>query len=384
MNVAIFASAFHPYVGGVEEHCRQVAHELIRQGHAPIVLTNRWPRTMPHFDLFEGIPVHRIAFRQPESGTKSYVSYYLTHRKICQEVLSILKTFAADVLHVHCISGNAHYARLAHRALGIPLIVTTHGEVTMDATGVFQRSRFANRELRRSLRAADAITACSRKTLAEVEEHVGHKLSDRSSVVYNGIRPEDFAVKAPFEHPRPYVLAIGRLVPQKGFDVLIRAMALLPASGPDLLIAGEGPEDGSLRQLVDELSLADRVHFVGRADRSMAVSLFHGCAFFVLPSRKEPMGIVNLEAMIAGKAVIASRVGGVPEIVLEDRTGLFVQPDDPNALAEAMAMLLADDELRDRLGAAGRIRAQGFTWEQMTGRYLELYEKVMSPLAQSV
>jgi glycogen(starch) synthase len=373
MNIAIFASAFYPHVGGVEELCRQLAHAYRAAGHECIILTNRWPRSLPEFEEYEGIPVYRLAMRVPEGSLKARANYRLTHNSIRREMLSILRRHKIDVLHVQCVSSNGFYALLAKRELGLPLVVSTQGERTMDAGRLYEKSPFANRILRELLKEADAISACSENTLNDLAEWYGSDFGDRSRVIYNGIRLADFDAALKFEHRRPYILGIGRLVPQKGFDVLIRAFAHAGIESHDLVIAGEGAERGALEALVAETGIGGRVRFLGRADRAQIVALFCGCEFFVLPSRMEPLGIVNLEAMAAGRAVIASRVGGVPEIVQDGETGLLVPAEDIPALATAIQRLALDHGLRERLGVAGRGRVKSFDWEAIAEKYLELY-----------
>jgi glycogen(starch) synthase len=248
----------------------------------------------------------------------------------------------------------------------------------MDATRIYQRSAFMNWNLRRLLEEADYITACSKNTLDDMEEYWGKSFNGKARVIYNGIQLSDFESGASFSHPKPYILGIGRLVKQKGFDVLIKAFARADIPSHDLLLAGEGSERLALEQLVESLKLKDRVFFQGRADRPTAVSLFKGCSFFVLPSRHEPQGIVNLEAMAAGKAVIASRVGGVPEIVLDDETGVLVEGENDEALAAALTRLGNDEPLRQRLGAAGQRRAQDFSWPAIAEQYIDIYRKVLA------
>jgi len=376
MNVAIFASAYYPHVGGVEETVRQLAREYRRQGISAIILTNRWPRSLPREELYEETPVYRLALREPEGSLKARVNYLLTHRVICREMFRILEKHRIDLLHVQCVSSNGHYARIAKGELGLPLVVTTQGERTMDATQLYQRSAFMNQELRALLGEADHITACSRHTLDDMEEYWGKPFGTRASVVYNGIDPGDFDGVAPHAAQGPYILGIGRLVPQKGFDVLLRAFARANIAGWKLLIAGEGPERDALENLLRDLGLREHAKLIGRADRSMAAALFRGCEFFVLPSRMEPLGIVNLEAMAAGKPVIASRVGGVPEIVIEGETGLLFPAENDRALAAALARLASDTALRERLGAAGRRAAGEFTWPAIAGQYSRIYSEV--------
>jgi len=376
MNIAIFASAFYPHVGGVEELCRQLAHAYRADGHGCVVLTNRWPRSLPAHEVYEGIPVYRLAMRVPEGGAKARLNYRLTHGLIRRRMLAILRRHAVDVLHVQCVSSNGYYALLAKRRLGLPLVVTAQGERTMDAGKLYEKSPFANRVLRELLDEADYVTACSRNTLDDLEGWYGRPLGPRAGVVYNGIRLADFQGVAPFAHPRPYILGIGRLVPQKGFDVLIGAYRESGVASHDLLIAGEGPEQTALAEQARRLGMEARIRFVGRADRRTALSLFAGCAFFVLPSRLEPMGIVNLEAMAAGKAVVAAGVGGVPEIVLHEQTGVIVPPEDPRAMAVAIARLAGDAKLRQTLGGGGLQTCRAFDWTAIAGRYTEIYGKL--------
>lgn len=376
MNIAIFASAFYPHVGGVEELCRQLAHAYIAQGHGCIVLTNRWPRDLPSRETYEGIDVFRLPFRIPEGSLKAQISYRLTHRRIISELIAVLRERRIDIMHVQCVSSNGYYALLAKRALGLPLVVTAQGELTMDAGKLYEKSPFANRVLRELLDEADFITACSKHTLKELENWYGSPLGKRGATIHNGIRLADFESAEPYRHPRPYVLAIGRLVPQKGFDVLIDAYAQAALRSHDLLIAGEGPELAALRAQAQARGLNGTVHFVGRADRKTAVALFKGCSFFVLPSRLEPQGIVNLEAMAAGKGVIASAVGGVPEIVRDAITGLLVPPGDATEMAGALKRVASDDRLRRMLGEAGRETAKSFDWSMIAQEYLSLYSSV--------
>jgi glycosyltransferase involved in cell wall biosynthesis len=164
----------------------------------------------------------------------------------------------------------------------------------------------------------------------------------------------DFAGVAPAALPAPpgapRLLALGRLHPNKGFDVLLRALARLP--GVHLSLAGEGPERAALERLAREAGIADRTAFLGwRQDTG---ALLRACDVFVCPSRHEPLGNVVLEAWSAARPVVASAVHGPVELIREGETGLLVPKEDPGALAAAIAGLLAEPARAARLGAAGR------------------------------
>ena len=384
MKTAIFASAFHPSLGGVEELVRQLAHAFGRGGHEALILTQRWPRDLSAVENYEGLRVFRFPFRTGlESGSmavrlKAEATMRLTKPGIHRQIATLLEREKVDIVHVQCVSSSAIYALESARRLDLPFVVTLQGELTMDATQLFQRSPQARQMMRDALENAHAITGCSGQTVAEAQEFFGQPFGQRARTLYNGIRLADFQNVAPHPHPRPYILGIGRHVPQKGFDVLLRAYAQMRSEVstpqmPDLLLAGDGVLHEELKKLSQKLKLDGQVHFVGRVDRAGAVALFKGSDFFVLPSRHEPMGIVNLEAMAAGKPVVASRVGGVPELVQEGENGLLVPPDDVGALAGALGKLVSDTGLRQKLGECGAQRVRRYDWDAIAAQYLETY-----------
>jgi glycogen synthase len=379
MNIALFSSDFYPSVGGVQEVVRQSAHALIRAGDKPMVFTNRWPKTLPANEMWEQIPVHRHVFRVPEPNFKQMGGALLvgpwTLRQVCRQ----LKEHATQLIHIHCASSNAHYAMAARRKLRLPMVLTVHGELSMDPSRLFQRSAFAQSNLRKAIDQADAITACSQQALAEAELFYGKPLGDRARVVYSGVRVEDFSVATPYIHPRPYLLSIGRLAPQKGFDVLLRACSEVfkHNSSHDLILAGDGPEHNALVKLAEKLQISSRVYFFGPAPRETTIRLFAGSEFVVTPSRQEAMGIVNLEAMAAGKAVIATRVGGVPEIVQDGKNGVLVSPESVFDLTGAIMTMLSDPARRAQLAKAGKQRAMEFDWSRINEQFRRIYSTLI-------
>lgn len=388
MKVALFASAFYPSLGGVEEVVRNLAHQQRVHGGDPLILTNRWPKSLPAFEKIEGLPVHRYSLRVPESNWRQLAGAWLFGAGTLRRIVRDIRAHGAEVIHVHCVSSNAHYALKAKRILGLPLVVTLHSELTMDASGLFQRSAFAQRLLRAVLHEADAVTACSADTLACAEAFLGQPLRERGSVIHNGVSPEDFARAKPRDHGRPYIAAFGRLVPQKGFDMLLRAFASAGATKAvpyDLVLAGDGIERENLVRLARRLGIEHRVRFVGRVDHDEAVRIHAGCAFVVLPSRAaEGCPLVVLEAMAAGKAVIASRIGGVPELVADGETGILVPPEDCERWVYNIVKLSANPDLNARLGRAAQLRANDFTWGAIHGRYQRIYAEAGAARAEEV
>jgi glycosyltransferase involved in cell wall biosynthesis len=176
---------------------------------------------------------------------------------------------------------------------------------------------------------------------------------------------------------RPLVLFAGRMVPYKGVDVLLRALAGLDAAA---VLAGDGPSRDGWMALARELGIADRVRFAGQVPHEELAALYHACDVFVLPSvtRAEAFGYVQLEAMACAKPVVSTRVAsGVPWVNRDGETGLTVAPGDAEGLARSIAALTTDRDLRQRMGAAGRARVLSeFSMERMRTATTALYREV--------
>jgi glycosyltransferase involved in cell wall biosynthesis len=196
-------------------------------------------------------------------------------------------------------------------------------------------------------------------------------------VVHNGIPVTGFENVRPVRVAEPpVVLTIARLDAQKGLPVLLEAAASLP--GVSFVVAGDGPEGPALAQRAKELGVHERVRFLGY--RRDIAELLAGCDVFALPSLNEGLPLAVLEAMASHRPVVASAIPGINEVVVEGQTGLLVAPGDSAALAEAIGSVLADPQLGQRLGAAGRLRVEStFSAEAMTRGVIAIYEELLGP-----
>ena len=195
---------------------------------------------------------------------------------------------------------------------------------------------------------------------------------DSVRTIYNGV-PDFDAPPVDLPVPGPAIGSIGRLSPEKGLDVLLRALVDLP--GVTAVLVGDGPERDALEQLALELGVADRAIFTGRVPESRVY--FPVLDVYVLASRNEGLPLALVEAMLASRPVVATDVGSVSEAIADGETGLLVPPDDAPALVRAVRSLLDDPARAAALGEAARARAvESFSAQAMARQYEELYDEV--------
>lgn len=307
-----------------------------------------------------GVPVHRLTLRD----------YY--PRSILRAARAIVST-RADVLHTH-----GHFAgvvgRLAARFVGLRAVV--HHLHTVDDTlrrRHVRLERLLGRVTRRVVCCSSAVARHARRDLGLPESLL--------EVVPNGVEPappigREESRRLLSNPPSPVVGCVGSLTPHKGQAVLLRAFASLPKElrAGSLVLVGEGPERPRLERLATELGIGDRLQLPG--ERRDVRRLLAGFDLLVAPSiGREGLGVAVIEGMDAGLPVIASRVGGLSEVVEDGLTGVLVPENDPDALAAAMARILAGSDRGASLGAAGRRRVEAqFRAERMVRRVESIYE----------
>ncbi len=381
MRILLCPSAYAPHIGGVEELTYRLAKEYQSSGHNVLVVTSRWPLDLQEEEVIKEVIVKRIDYVMPQRRLSAIARFPALFPVRIWTLIQIIKQFRPDVVHIQCVSVQGFYLLLLKKVLGFKLVVTLQGERRMDAQQVYQRSKLMEPMLSGLLRTADYVTACSKATLDDVCDLWPGV--EKRKVVPNGISLNEFDLAEEDKiiiRPRSYLFATGRHVTIKGFDLLITAFSSIAGSYPDLdlVIGGDGPEHQALKGQIEEARLAERIILAGSLDRAQTVNYFRHCCFFILPSRYEPFGIVNLEAMAASKAVVAARVGGVAEIVEEGKTGLLVEPENPEALAAGITDLLENPELALVMGIEGRkLVAEKFDWKFIAKKFINVYEDIL-------
>jgi len=277
-----------------------------------------------------------------------------------------LRQLDANVVHVNQHLWSGQYGVIASALAGLPSVCVVHGVMPPSSTS--QRYlTIATAHLSRHFVGVSHFVAA--RIRAELRLGGG-----RVSTIYNGIPPEEPEAASSTTRMLPgTILGVGRLAREKGFDLLVEAMPYLP--GRHLLLAGDGPERAFLAALVSSLGVDDRVEFAGWVSEPWAGRFRPD--LLVVPSRFEAMPLVILEAMRAGVPVVAARVGGTPELVVNNVTGLLTEPESPRSLAVAIESLLEDSQRREEMARAAKRRlAERFSDSTMVASYEDLYATI--------
>ncbi len=372
MRLLLCAAAYPPSVGGVQTLSARIAGSMARRGHRVRVLA-RGRRGDSDIDA-ETVPakVRRV-------GWKPLLWPMFARQIVGDRPDVILLTHRADFLR----------PALAARRLGIPFAVVVHGNE------VYGSSR--REELLAALSGADAVITVSRYALGRLKE-LGLR-AKRTEVITNGVSFKNFDPPEAGEEVRrrlglegkKVILSVGRLQAVKGFDSVIRALPRIIERVPEAvyLIVGSGPEEIPLWSLASDLGLEDRVIFTGEVPHGKLGrredAYYQACDLFAMPSREdtatgqvEAFGIAHLEAGACGKPVVGGLSGGTPEAVSDGESGLLVDPEQPERVADAVIRILTSPELARSMGEAGRRRAEARQWSQVVMEYEDVLQEVVN------
>lgn len=344
MKILLLAENWEPRIGGIERYLKGMAGALESQGVQVEVVSPRmkrffWPLVKPSW-----LPLFIFLWRKAKRGD-----------------------FRVLIAGKALFEGLVGYYLKRH--LGIPYVVCTYAmEIeTWSAT------RSESRKLRRVLQNADRvlyINEVTKKKLLELGVAEKQLLKVKPGIHPVKSRRSGITGQA---SPSRYILSVGRLVARKGFDTLIDAFAKLDQTkfgDVELWIAGDGPERETLTRLAKENFVEGSVKFLGAVSDEELAKLYAGAEVFALTPKEiggdlEGFGIVYLEAASYGVPAIGTRTGGVPEAVIHNETGLLATPNDSQSVAIVLMQLLANQELRDRLGKQAQMRVQEeFSWHK--------------------
>ncbi|WP_077801987.1 glycosyltransferase [Streptomyces sp. JHA26] len=380
--------------GGQNVYVARLTEELARRGHDVTVYTRR-----DSLDLPDRVPL-------PGGGIVEHVPAGPAEVLPKDDLFPHMPTFGAylarawtherpDVVHAHFwMSGMA--SQIGAAPHGIPLVQTFHalGTVKRRHQGMRDTSPYERIGIERQIgrTCARVLATCTDEVVELGDMGVPPR---QVSVVPCGVdaghfRPGAASGRTPARRQRHRLLACGRLVPRKGYDQAIQALADVPDT--ELLIAGGPPSDAvdadpeaqRLTALAHRAGVADRVRLLGAVDPRDMPALLGSADLVLCTPLYEPFGIVPLEAMACGVPVLATDVGGHRDSVADGATGRLVAPQDPDAIAEAACELLADGELRRRYGAAGRERVlTHYTWRRVADGAEQVYRLTLADHALS-
>lgn len=376
--MAPFAYLFERFPSFGQTFCYREVAELYRQGITPPIFSIRNPKDEPAQD-WESRIVGRVHYLPQEKELLDDVRLASKKGKLTPEIVAALDDWGrrTDFLrlyqavyvglrlqetgigHVH-----AHFAGMAARtAFWIAKFFPITFSFTAHANDIFAPRDF---EIGLDKLVQEARVIITETDYAErfLRERFPERV-DRIHRIYNGLNLAEFR-RASFSSEPPLIVAIGRLIAKKGFANLIRACALLVERVTSFRceIFGEGPLENQLRGQIAELGLQDRIELAGAKPQHEIRDRLAGASAFVMPSVPEAGGgmdnlpTVIMEAMATGLPVVSTRIGGIPEMVVENETGFLVQPEDAVALAGAIERVTNDRPLGQKLGQAGHKRAQ--------------------------
>ncbi len=336
------------------------------------------------------VTVHSLARSDDVSAQAGYfreisvpfdIYQYEWHPDMITRLERMIESYAsnlprnADIYHAQdCVGGTALARMKASGAISAPVMRTIHHVDDFAEPRLFEFEK-------RAVALADHRFVVSQYWRDELKRTYGFD----SVVSYNGIDQEDFANLPPRSSSKPTVLFVGGLEPRKGLEFLVKAMAAIKkdVSGARLIaVAKTGfrgtDEVATFRHLAESVGVSDSVEFRESVSQEKLLSFYSDCDVLALPSRNEGWGLSLMEAMACGKPVVASRVGGIPELVRDGVDGILVEPADVPALARAIVRLLMDKGLRKRMGRAGRDRVRGYSWDSTAEAVLRAYESALA------
>lgn len=389
MKVAQLSTRYPPGPGGVERHVAELAPRLGALGHRVDVYTS---------DLYREFPWERLPESIPRDETTAFGAVHRQrvwslpgelHYPFFRHLVEALARDRPEVVHAHTYGTHqVTLARRHHRRFGTPFVMTAHFHPIWSIEGGWLRHRlrgFYDRRIGGRVVGDAAAVIVQTHEEERLLRSLGFALP---SVV---VVPPGYA--APIDNPRPgafaerfgvggpFVLFVGRLASNKGLLELVEAFARVAKDRPSASLVVVG-EDGGMRARVEDrvraLGLERRVRLLGHLrETSLLTAAYREARLTVLPSEYEAFGLVLLESLAQGTPVVASRVGGIPEVVEDGRAGILVPPRSPGPLAAALARLLDDPDLARRIGEYGREEVvPRYSWEALARRVDALYREV--------
>jgi glycosyltransferase involved in cell wall biosynthesis len=361
MKIAILVFSFPPkWLAGTEIATKNLAEHLAQRGHEVCILTSH-DEGLPEFDQDGGLAVHRITF--PRVKIIGIIVFWI-------KILLIIRNHKPDLVHAQDLR-MGFPAWLIKITFSVPYIIWGRGE---DVNNPDLLLRLTTPELLRNASAILALTENMRMKMREKTTRAVEVIPNGIEITKAGtIPPDHFSADTGKK-----IIFVGRLIPVKGIPYLLEAMTKVCKKIPDvrLIIVGEGEEKDRLKALSHQLGIEKSVRFVGTLPHDEIPSCLQRADVFVLPSRSEGFPNVIAEAMSAGLPVVASRTGGIPDIIVNQENGFLVEAGDTGTMADRIVLLLQDDSLRKTISQNNKLRIRDFTWDRIVDKLEGVYSTI--------
>lgn len=337
----------------------------------------------PYREMWDGVPVTRPRYLRPPGKWFHGWSGVSLYQALRTELRSIRQRFPFDLIHSHMLVPDGLAGGWLARDCGVPSVCTVRGD---DVNIAPYWNKTAKRASEAAIRATGQIVSVS-WGLAEAMEPIGRPQRP-VKVVYTGTdfrldtqgQRETIRLELGLSPDQVLLLEVGALYRNKGQFELLAALAALLREGHrvHLALIGSGPHEADLRTLAAKFGLDAHVSFHGQQPHAEVMRFMTAADVVVLPSYNEGLPNALVEAHGCGRAVVATRVGGIPEVVRDGVSGVLCPPQDSVALTRALRLLVTDPALRQRMGAAGQAWvAEHFTWAQNAWHYLQIYQDLI-------
>ncbi|MFQ5406133.1 MAG: glycosyltransferase family 4 protein [Candidatus Micrarchaeia archaeon] len=386
MKILMLNPFFYPYQGGTEKHILEVGKRLVKRGFDVTVLTTLLPHTKPKQTIqrIKVVRVNALLFLEKLPPLSPVPPPIALTPRMSDAIKKLSGKF--DWVHIHNRFFYSPQDAKNVKEQGVKLAMTLHNAKTK---GISPATDFlgqiydevAGKNIMKHCNVVAAVSTNTRKITVPKE------FQRKSRTIYNGVNMKSFKPSNNSKRMRKklklkskkILLTVCRLTPQKGLNYLLRAMKKIVAKEKNahLVILGVGNEEKYLKKLAKKLQLNPFVTFLNKKiPEKDLTDLYAACDLFVLPSTWEPFGMVLCEAMATKKPVIGTRVGGIPEIIEDKKSGLLIKPKSPHDIAFKALRVLQDKKLARQLGTGGYARVkEKFTWNHTASGYEKLYSE---------
>jgi glycogen(starch) synthase len=371
MRLLYWTPRFWPDFGGIQTLSENALPELAKRGYEITVLTSHNDDRAPEVNDFKGIEVHRYAFWSALQNNNIFQV-----ARINQSIHKKVIALEPDLIHYDFSGYTVLYLQSLLKRHPLPYLAAVHGDLPGDLCQ-------PGSTIHKLFSQADWVTGISDAILTNVQSLIP-AVQEKATTVHgfaHFVQPNS----APPPDGKPLILGIGRLEHEKGFDVLIQAASLLSDQGLDfdLKILGDGSLRQALQEQVLENGLSEQIQFMGKIPHQELSSWIAQANLAVIPTRgNEAFGMVAAEVGLMGQPVVASKLGGLPEVIKDNETGILVKEESPEELADAIQRIITHPKLAKEMGKAAQRRIQNqFTLSNYLDSYDHLYQKIVSAYA---